>query len=264
MGPFCRDPGLDPWTPCEGNELHRELISVDIHSLIAFNHLLTSFNHLQLVFWFPTGLLQLDSLGVSDGFFSLGSVAWVSKAGIACHMLCCWLAHRHKPWWLNRKTSARLPAFGIGYKLTTYWTAHFQTRLRRADFCTAMTSATTGRILEEILEYLPVLTVPSRERLLLKDTAATAAWIAYCIVLQISPMRFNEIQWGLSRALKIRLRTCSMYVSKVPRRLAAGESAWLSRSQKNRHDRSHRTHRWWLEHIIHIIDVLHIVHFASY
>jgi len=32
-----------------------------------------------------------------------------------------------------------------------------------------MTSATTGRILEEILEYLPVLTVPSRERLLLKD-----------------------------------------------------------------------------------------------
>jgi hypothetical protein len=170
------------------------------------------------------------------------------------HMLCCWLAHRHKPWWLNKKTYARLPAFGIGYKLTTYWNAHFQTRLRRADFCAAMTSATTGRILEEILEYLPVLTVPSRERLLLKDTAA---WIAYC--------KFHLwVQWGLSRALKIRLRTCSMYVSKVPRRLAAGESAWLSRSQKSRHDPSHRTHRWWLEHIIHIIDVLHIVHFASY
>lgn len=36
--------------------------------------------------------------------------------------------------------------------------------------------SSTGRILQEILEYLPVLKVPARERLLLKDGGS--AWVS--------------------------------------------------------------------------------------
>lgn len=77
----------------------------------------------------------------------------------------------------HKKTHAHLPALGMEYKATTDSPAPFSTwDFAEPTSCAAMTSATTGRILEEILEYLPVLTVPSRERLLLKDTA----WIVYC------------------------------------------------------------------------------------